>query len=158
VVDGGSSDATAKVADVAGCRFEVTPGPLGERLIAGAAEARAQWLLFLRPGVVLDQTWVDETNRFMQQVPAVDGAGARAAVFRPAAHVGRSAIAEALTLIAASLFTRVNPEQGLLIAKRHYQELGGYRADRSDPERDLLRRLGRRRIVMLRSGAATVAD
>jgi glycosyltransferase involved in cell wall biosynthesis len=157
VADGGSRDATAKVADVAGCRFELVEGALGARLIAGAEAARAQWLLFLQPGVVLDPTWVDDATRFMQQVPVVDAAGARAAVFRPSAHAGHSAIAEALALIAAALIARVSPEQGLLIAKRHYQELGGYRVDRPDPERDLLRRLGRRRIVTLRSAAVMVA-
>ena len=31
-------------------------------------------------------------------------------------------------------------------------------ADRGDPERDLLRRIGRRRLVILRSGAVSLAD
>src|SRR5579872_591034 len=51
VVDGGSRDDTAGVADVAGCTFLVVEGGLGKRLKAGAAAAvpRASWLLFLRP-------------------------------------------------------------------------------------------------------------
>jgi hypothetical protein len=38
-----------------------------------------------------------------------------------------------------------------MIPKRLYDELGGHRAAAADPETDLLRRLGRRRIVLLRS-------
>src|SRR5208283_3952707 len=41
VVDGGSRDDTAKVADIAGCTFTVREGPLARRLRAGAAAARA---------------------------------------------------------------------------------------------------------------------
>ena len=41
VADAGSHDGTAAVADVAGCRFMVMPGPLGTRLSAAAASARA---------------------------------------------------------------------------------------------------------------------
>jgi hypothetical protein len=152
VADGGSTDGTAKVADVAGCRFVARPAPLGERLNSATALARAPWLMFLQPGVVPDSTWIDEAARFMQQAQAAEGGTARAAVFRPA-PAGRSAIVEGLALIAAALIVRAMPAQGLLISKRLYEELGGHRADRADPESDLLRRLGRRRIVMLRCGA-----
>src|SRR5271156_3246338 len=40
VVDGGSSDDTATVADVAGCVFLSVAGPVGQRLKAAAAAAR----------------------------------------------------------------------------------------------------------------------
>ena len=66
VADAGSRDATATVADVAGCRFMVVEGLPGARLKAGAASARAAWLMFLRPGAVPDVTWVDEVDRFMR--------------------------------------------------------------------------------------------
>ncbi len=159
VADAGSTDETAKVADVAGCRFVTSPALIGERLKSAAALARSQWLLFLQPGTVPDVGWIDEATRFVQQAEAADGA-ARAAVFRPAAAAGgrRSAILEALALFATALAGRVQPAQGLLIAKHHYDELGGHRADRADPERELIRRLGRRRIVMLRCAAVTSRD
>ena len=35
--------------------------------------------------------------------------------------------------------------------KSFYDELGGHRADARDPETDLLRRIGRRRLVRLRT-------
>jgi hypothetical protein len=157
VADAGSHDGTAAVADVAGCRFMVTPGPLGTRLSAAAASARAPWLLFMRPGSVPDVTWVAETSRFV--LDAGRGGDPHAAVFRRAPAIGerRSALIEALALMTAALGARPHPSQGLLISKMHYDVLGGHRADSSDTETDLLRHLGRRRIVLLRSSVTTAS-
>src|SRR5262249_56740999 len=63
IADAGSRDATAAIADGAGCRVLASTQGRGPRLKAAAEAARAPWLLFLRPGVVLDATWVDETRR-----------------------------------------------------------------------------------------------
>src|SRR5262245_36502996 len=54
IADAGSRDATAEVADAAGCRMLISPGTRGARLTAAAAVARAHWLLFLEPGTVPD--------------------------------------------------------------------------------------------------------
>jgi hypothetical protein len=67
-----------------------------------------------------------------------------------------SAVMEALTMLGAAL-SRPRPEQGLIIFKRLYDRIGGHRDDAADPERDLITRLGRRRIVRLRN-AATFQD
>src|SRR5260221_148159 len=82
VADAGSSDATTLIADAAGCRIDVTPGPLGHRLRRAAASARAPWLLFLRPGAVPDSTWVEETRRFIEHAELGGRADAQAAAFR----------------------------------------------------------------------------
>src|SRR3954465_5152769 len=68
VADGGSTDGTATVADVAGCQFFASTEPLGARLSTAAAMARAEWLLFLRPGSVPGSRWIDEVQRFMQEL------------------------------------------------------------------------------------------
>jgi hypothetical protein len=60
---------------------------------------------------------------------------------------------EALALMRAALGARPRPEHGLVIAKHHYERIGGHR-DTSETEADLMRRLGRR-IVMLRSAATS---
>jgi glycosyltransferase involved in cell wall biosynthesis len=157
VADAGSRDGTAKVADIAGARFMSMPGNLGSRLKAAAAMARGSWLLFLRPGLVPDATWVEDAGRFVHDTDLAERHDA--AVFRPGAAGGsrRTALVEALALAAAALGARARPAQGLLIAKLHYEALGGHHADAADPETDLLRRLGRRRIVMLRSAAVTIS-
>ena len=157
VADAGSKDATADVADVAGCRFMTLPGALGPRLTAAAATARASWLMFLRPGIVLDVSWVREVARFIETSDQRTDGVVPAAMFRPGASAGRPVLMEALSLLRVALGGRPSPEQGLVIAKRVYDELGGHR-DRADTEADLLRRIGRRRIVMLRAGAVVVTD
>jgi glycosyltransferase involved in cell wall biosynthesis len=153
IADGRSTDATLEVADVAGCNVLASPAPLAQRLREAAAAARAPWLMFLRPGTVLDTTWLDETVNFIDETER--GGAAAAAVFRKA--VSRRAsypmVIEALALIKFALIRRVGPDQGLVISTRLYGELGGHRDGAADPEADLLSRLGRRRLLMLRSGA-----
>ncbi len=154
VADGGSTDATATVADVAGCRFFTSAEPLGARLGVAAAMARADWFLFLTPGSVPGSRWIDEVQRFLQAHH--DGTPMRAAVFRP--RPSRSRMTTALTLLATAVGALPRPERGLLIAKSHYDTLGGHRASDSNPERSLIRRIGRRRIELLRSRAGMLGD
>jgi glycosyltransferase involved in cell wall biosynthesis len=149
VADKGSGDETAQVADVAGCRLLVSAAPLAVRLQNAAAEARAAWLMFLRPGTVPDGTWVAEVMRFVEARDLSGQAGARAAVFSPIPSTARPTHA-ALELVRAT-FGRPRPEQGLIVAKSLYASLGGHRDGVANCEADLLRRIGRRRIVLLRS-------
>jgi glycosyltransferase involved in cell wall biosynthesis len=149
VADKGSGDETAQVADVAGCRLLVTAAPLAVRLQNAAAAARASWLMFLRPGTVPDGTWVAEVMRFIEATDLSGQAGAYAAVFSPIPAASRP-VQAALALVRAA-FARPRPEQGLIVAKSHYASLGGHRDVVANCEADLLRRIGRRRIVVLRS-------
>ena len=149
VADGGSQDATAEIADVAGCRLLVSDQPRGARLKAAAASARAPWLLFLEPGAVPDVTWIDETRRFIEDTEINDLTLSQAAVFRQGLGPSRSIAREALGLLRRALGARPSPDQGLLITKAFYDALGGHDAASAEPERDLYHRLGRRRIVLL---------
>jgi hypothetical protein len=148
IADGGSRDDCAAVADVAGCNFMAVNGSLGRRLNAAAAVARASWLLFLRPGTVLDSSWTAEARQFLEQPPA----GIRAAVFRRGAAT-QPALPEAWSLLMAAMGRRPRPQQTLLIARQFYQQIGGHSETAADPEDDLRRRIGRRRIVTLSSRA-----
>jgi hypothetical protein len=149
VADGGSSDGTATVADVAGCSFAVIQGPLGRRLKAAAATARAPWLLFLRPGTVPEAAWTGEVRRFVERSPP----DTRVAVFRRG-RATQPALKEVLSLVTAALGALPRPEQGLLIGHPFYDELGGHSDLAANPETDLIRRIGRRRMVTLATGAA----
>lgn len=137
VADGGSRDATEDVADVAGCRFLVSAAPAGARLKMAAAQARGDWLMFLQPGAVPGATWIDEVIAFTERT----GAGERAAVFARAADLA-AALRRALFLPDAA--------QGLIVRKSFYDSLGGHGAD-SAAAQGLLRRIGRRRLVTLRT-------
>ena len=110
--------------------------------------------MFLRAGTVLDATWLDETARFIEEAE-LSGASRMAAVFRKSvsARAAYPVVFEALSLLKFGLFGRAHPDQGLLIDARLYNAVGGHRETAADPEADLLSRLGRRRILMLRSGA-----
>jgi hypothetical protein len=160
IADAGSQDGTIRIADAAGCRVVASSGPSGARLKSAAASARAPWLLFLRPGCVPDVTWVDETNCFVFDAERTRRAQALAAVFRRARAGGSpgSLVTEAFGLVAAALGARPHPDQGLLISEAFYDALGGHSADSADAETGLLRRIGRRRIIMLRSGVTVAGN
>ena len=152
VADGGSRDATAEVAEIAGCRFLVSEKPLGLRLRQAAVSTRAPWLMFLRAGCIPDPGWVEAAERF---VMAADTAGsARAAVFRPpgVADLLRPGVAELVAVLRVALGGGAKPEQGLLIARAHYDRLGGH-PEGDDAEAAMLRRIGRRHLAMLPTGA-----
>jgi glycosyltransferase involved in cell wall biosynthesis len=160
VADASSTDATADVADMAGCEFIPSKeASLALRLRDAAQRARAAWLMFLRPGVVLDSTWIEEAHRFIEHAehgqPDV-----HAAVFRQAPSIAdtRPLFFEALITLKATLSRRPHPDQGLLISKRFYEQLGGHRVDVANPETDLLGRLSRKRTIILRSAAVKVTD
>jgi glycosyltransferase involved in cell wall biosynthesis len=146
VADRGSRDGIAVVADGAGCKFMVVEGPLGRALKTAAADARAPWLLFLRPGTLLDAAWISDATRFVER-PAKD-AGAAAAAFRRGTPA-RAGLREAWSLVAQAFGALPRPEQGLLIAHAFYDALGGHSESAADPEADLIRRIGRRRLVTL---------
>ena len=68
LVDRAGNGVIERVADVAGCRFLPFEGPHAAALAAGARQARAPWLMFLRAGAVLDTGWIEETTQFIQGV------------------------------------------------------------------------------------------
>ena len=156
VADAASRDATAEVADVAGCRFISSTKTLGVQLRAAAVSTRSPWLMFLRAGAVLQAGWIEAVDRFMA---ASELSAPRAAVFRPAgiSDLTRPGLSEILALLRVTFGGRPRPEQGLLIARRFYDALGGH-PDGDHAETALLRRLGRRRIGVLSAGARFGAD
>jgi len=149
VADAGSRDETEQVAEIAGCHFITSSEVLGARLKAAAKSTRAPWLMFLRPGAIPEPGWILAVERFMQETDMREGA-ARAAVFRPApaADMLRPGFAEVMAMLRVAFGGGPKPEQGLLIARRFYDALGGHPA-RADAETAMLRLVGRRRTVML---------
>ncbi|MDX2203467.1 MAG: glycosyltransferase, partial [Hyphomicrobiaceae bacterium] len=68
VVDGGSSDGTERIADIAGATFLQAPRGRGSQLAAGAKRARFAWLLFLHADTVLQPGWEREAQTFMERI------------------------------------------------------------------------------------------
>ncbi|MEX2408712.1 MAG: TIGR04283 family arsenosugar biosynthesis glycosyltransferase, partial [Rhodovibrionaceae bacterium] len=155
VADGGSKDQTAAVARQAGAEVVLAPKGRGLQLRAGAAKAQGEWLLFLHADTRLDQVWRTAAETFM-----ADPANARrAAVFRfvldePAPQARR---VERLGRWRARSFGLPYGDQGLLISRAFYDELGGYRPLPLMEDVDLVRRIGKRRLVELPVDARTSA-
>jgi len=154
IADANSRDATAEVADIAGCRFLASSEPLGARLKAAAATTRSPWLLFLRAGATPQSGWIEATDHFIRTSSAADGAPGPA-VFRAVdvTEYRRPRLAEIVVLFTAAL-GMPKPEQGLLIARRFYDAIGGH-GDGANAETYLLRRIGRRRITLLPAALTT---
>lgn len=147
LVDRPGSSEIERVADVAGCRFMAFAGSRAAAMAAGAAQTKSEWLLFLQAGAIPDSGWIDESAQFIKVVS--DAGRPRAGIFRyapsPYAETGWRDSLRALT----RLMSGPRGDEGVLIARRHYDELGGYGAAGS--ETGLLRRLGRSARAELRS-------
>lgn len=156
VSDAGSSDSTLAIADGAGAHIVHASKGRGQQLAEGAAIARSDWLLFLHPQTALEPGWEVEAESFIDQAVMERP---RAASFRFALEDfgGEARRAEALAALRTGLFALPYGDQGLLIPKRLYQKVGGYRALADMEDADMVRRIGRRRLVSLRARAVNVA-
>jgi glycosyltransferase involved in cell wall biosynthesis len=152
LADGGSRDDTEKIADIAGCHFLKGPHDPGARLRAAAHQARGSWLLFLDPAAIMPEGWMREVRVFIETMERGGLAEKRAATFRLGYEgFGLSPrLAEAAAAARLAVIGRPRPEQGLLIARRFYDHLGGHGDGKKAQER-LFARLGRRRMVTLRA-------
>jgi hypothetical protein len=149
LVDRAGTGVIERVADVAGCRFMAFEGSRSAALAAGARQARSPWLMFLHPGAVLDAGWIEEASQFIQRVS--DSGRPRAGIFRYArSPYSDTGFRDGLKFM-ARMITGPSADQGLLIARDHYERLGGYAPDGRRSEARLLRRLGRSSRTLLRS-------
>jgi glycosyltransferase involved in cell wall biosynthesis len=151
VADGGSGDDTLIIADAAGARIKKGGKSRASQLIAGAQAARQEWMLFLHPETALEPGWDVEAEAFITHSTLEKP---QAAVFRFGLDdFGNAARRlEALAALRCWAFKRPRGDQGLLIPKRLYKQVGGYReVTREDV--DIVRRVGSRRLVVLRARA-----
>jgi rSAM/selenodomain-associated transferase 2 len=158
VVDGGSADHTTLIADGAGATLLTCNGGRGRQLAVGAAAARFPWLLFLHADTVLEPGWERHAGAFMERV---DTGAARpgAAAFRFALDdIGlRPRLLEGLVALRCNMLRLPYGDQGLLLTKSLYDEIGGFRPLPLMEDVDIVRRLGRRRLRMLHGRAVTSA-
>ncbi len=159
IVDGGSTDSTLKIADGYGAST-ISGGPLrASQLMIGAQQARFSWLLVIDPDCVLDPGWEREVGHLIGKIE--DGNRVpTAAVFRFALDdtgIGPRAT-ECLARWSAALLGLAHAEQGLLIARTLYAEVGGFKPYPLLEGVDLSRRVGRRRLLTLRTTAVSNAN
>ena len=156
VADGGSTDGTVEIATRLGaaCLHSTQTGR-GPQLIAGAGLARRDWLLFLHADTVLDPGWQAEAGAFM-----ADPANAfRAAAFTFALDDPSRAARwlEAGVRLRSRWLGFPYGDQGLLIHRRFYDALSGYKPIVIMEDVDIIRRIGRARLTVLPTRAVTSA-
>lgn len=158
VADGGSSDATERIAEAAGAAFVRCSVGRGRQLRAGAQAARGRWILFLHADTVLQHGWEQEAARFIREVELGERPDSAAAFSFALDDRGfKPRCLEAMVAARCALLRMPYGDQGLLISRNLYESIGGFRELPLMEDVDLARRLGRRRIVMLQSAALTSA-
>lgn len=156
VADAGSTDRTLMVADQAGVDVIQTDAGRGKQLRAGAARAKSNWLLFLHAETALEHGWEYEAAQFMERVDSGRRRRSAAAFRFTIDDVGVAPRAlEILVALRTGILRRTFGDQGLLIRRDLYDEVGGFAPLPLMEDVDLVKRLGRRRLTILRSRALT---
>jgi rSAM/selenodomain-associated transferase 2 len=154
VVDGGSKDATVSIAQGLGAHVVRAPPGRGSQLRAGGEIARGDWLLFLHADTRLDPDW------FRLVVGHMVSGRRKSAFFRlrldDSAWQARAV--ERAVAARVALFGLPYGDQGLLVPRRLYEEIGGYRPIPLMEDVDIVRRIGRRRLEPLDVDAWTSAE
>ena len=154
LVDGGSRDGTVAIAKAFGARVVVSPKGRGVQLRAGGEAARGDWLLFLHADTALAAGWREAVAVHAGRHPR------KAACFRlklddPAwqARAIERGVAARVRLLGLPF-----GDQGLLVPRLLYDQVGGYRPLPLMEDVDLARRIGRFRLRMLAADALTSAE
>ncbi len=158
IVDGGSSDRTLRIAEDSGADIVRSELGRGRQLQAGAAAARFPWLLFIHADTVLDTGWEREVSAFVERVD-VGQRPLSAAAFRFALDdMGfLPRLIEFGVAVRCTMLRLPYGDQGLLIPRRLYDQIGGFKPLPLLEDVDIVWRLGRNRTLILRTAAVTSA-
>lgn len=158
VVDGGSTDETAEIARRHGAKVITAPPGRGGQLRKGAKIAVGEWLLFLHADTVLERSWTDEAVRLMADAPE------KAGVFTLAfdADDWRARLVASAAMMRTRWLKSPYGDQGFLIKRSVYDEIGGYSDMPLFEDVDIVRRLiqqkGAGALHVLSSRAVTSAE
>ena len=147
VADGGSRDATVRLAREAGAQVVIAPRGRGPQLAAGAAAASGGWLLFLHADCRPAPGWEAAVAAFVTAPDATARAGYFGLALDDAAPAARRL--ERIVAWRCRALALPYGDQGLLIARALYDAVGGFAAIPLMEDVDLVRRLGRRRLAAL---------
>lgn len=153
VADGGSTDATRAIAGAAGAAvLECAPGR-GGQLRTGAQAARGEWLLFLHADTALSRDWPERVGAHIDTRPGL--AAAFQLKYRSDAPQARWL--EARANRRARWLGLPYGDQGLLISRALYTEVGGYQDVPLMEDVMIVRAVTKRRLVILDAQARTSA-
>jgi len=154
VVDGGSTDDTRQIAEQHGAVVLRSSRGRGVQLRTGADTARGDWLLFLHADTLLGAGWRQAVDGHIHTAPEA----AACFRFRLASPAWQARLIERGVRARVRLLSLPYGDQGLLVPRALYQELGGYRPLPLMEDVDLVRRIGGRRLQMLDGDAVTSAE
>jgi len=159
VVDGGSTDQTLRIADQAGVEvLAATEANRGAQLALGAAKSRHPWLLFLHADTALGEGWVREVRTFIDRIETGERRDTIAAFRFALDDEGlKPRLLEAGVALRCALLKLPYGDQGLLISRRRYTEIGGYRPLRLMEDVAIVQSVPRRDRIILRTPAVTSA-
>lgn len=139
VADGGSADGTQALAEAAGARSVAAPRGRGAQLRAGAEVARGDWLLFLHADTLPGPGWGEAVRAHVEAHPS----GAACFRFRLDDPAWQARLIERGVAIRRFPYG----DQGLLVPRALYAGVGGYRPLPLMEDVDLVRRIGRVRLL-----------
>ena len=120
--DGGSTDATERIADEVGALFVSAPRGRGQQLVAGADAAKGQWLLFLHADSLLPKNWTELVHDHMHDQS--QHAAAFSLAFDDRAVMAN--ITASWANFRSRRFQLPYGDQGLLIPASLYRKVGGF--------------------------------
>ena len=124
VSDGGSQDQTLAIAAEAGAGIVTGPPGRGGQLARGAETAKGAWLLILHADTVLSDGWAGPVGDHMAS--GSDTAGYFRLMFRAPGVAPR--LVAGWANLRSRLFGLPYGDQGLLISRALYDQVGGYPA------------------------------
>lgn len=154
LVDGGSSDNSVSIAARAGVRVIAGRRGRGRQLHAGAQEAKGDWLLFVHADTRLGASWRKAVAAHIATAPGCAG------YFDLQLDDGawQARVIERGVAVRERLLGLPYGDQALLISRRLYDDIGGFRPLALMEDVDLVRRLGRGRLRPLDATALTSAE
>jgi rSAM/selenodomain-associated transferase 2 len=123
VVDGGSSDETPLIAARNGARIVTSERGRGIQLAAGASAAQGDWLLFLHADTLLAAGWRAAADRHIER----QRGKAACFRFRLDSHAWQARLIEFGAALRVRMLGLPYGDQGLLISRALYEEVGGYK-------------------------------
>ncbi|KRS12779.1 glycosyl transferase [Roseovarius atlanticus] len=152
ISDGGSDDATARIAEAAGAVLVTGAASRGGQLRRGVGVARGEWLLVVHADTALPQGWPEV-------VKAHIASGQGAAAFRLSFDARGLApvIVAGWANLRSKVFGLPYGDQGLLLSRSDYDAAGGYPDIPLMEDVALARALGRR-VALLPATVTTSAE
>jgi len=152
--DGGSDDNSVKMAAAKGVRIACGCCGRGHQLRRGAWLADTPCLLFLHADSQLCNDWDVKLKRHIERSP--HRAGYFAMKFAARGFAPR--IVEWLVGLRSFFLRLPYGDQGLLISRELYDEIGGYAPLALFEDVDIIRKIGRKRLVWLKGSIITDAS